>query len=184
MTDVKITKDMLIGEVVENYPQIVDRLEEAGVHCVGCGGATMESLGDGLRGHGMAEEEVDSLVTELNEIASYKPQEGQIEVTDIVFTKAKELLKKQFPDKPNMNLRIGVLPGGCSGMTYDFAFDDEIQADDLAIEKDGFKVLIDQESLQFLNGAKIDYVESLHGSGFKVQNPNAKGGCGCGKSFN
>jgi iron-sulfur cluster insertion protein len=78
-----------------------------------------------------------------------------------------------------------VLPGGCSGKTYDFSFDSNgKQSNDTVLEKDGLTVLVDNKSLGILNESRVDYVESLHGAGFVVKNPQASGGCGCGKSFN
>ncbi len=80
-------------------------------------------------------------------------------------------------------LRIGVRGGGCSGFQYDFAIDGERQADDLVIEHDGAIVLIDSTSLDFLHGARIDFVDDVIGQAFKIDNPNAASSCGCGVSF-
>lgn len=82
-----------------------------------------------------------------------------------------------------MMLRLSVTGGGCSGFQYNFALDDTAAEDDLVIEKNGIKVLIDSTSLEFLKGAEIDYVDDLIGSAFKVNNPNATSSCGCGTSF-
>jgi len=79
-------------------------------------------------------------------------------------------------------LRIFVQGGGCSGFQYGFAFDDP-KDDDMVIEKGPIKVLLDPYSAPYLAAATVDYVEDFRGSGFVVQNPNAKGTCGCGSSF-
>jgi iron-sulfur cluster assembly accessory protein len=80
-------------------------------------------------------------------------------------------------------LRIEVQGGGCSGFSYGFRFDDQINDDDLVIEQEDAVVLIDETSLQFLGGAKIDYVEDLMAASFRIDNPNASSACGCGTSF-
>jgi iron-sulfur cluster assembly protein len=80
-------------------------------------------------------------------------------------------------------LRVAVQGGGCSGFSYAFDFADEAGADDLVIELDGAKVLIDDTSLPFLAGSEIDYVEELIGESFRINNPNATAACGCGTSF-
>ena len=79
--------------------------------------------------------------------------------------------------------RVAVNGGGCSGYQYDFTFDDAVGDDDLVIERDGAKLLVDEVSLTFLKDAELDFVEDLMGSTFQVQNPNAKSSCGCGTSF-
>ena len=80
-------------------------------------------------------------------------------------------------------LRIAVVGGGCSGFQYQMTLDGEARPDDQIIEQDGLKVFVDNKSLLYLNGTNIDYVDGLTGAGFKFENPNAKGGCGCGESF-
>ena len=80
-------------------------------------------------------------------------------------------------------LRVEVIGGGCSGFSYRFGFADTVNADDLVIERDGAKVAVDEASLPFLAGSEIDFVEEIIGASFKVHNPNATSGCGCGTSF-
>ncbi|HEY3353850.1 MAG TPA: iron-sulfur cluster insertion protein ErpA [Polyangia bacterium] len=79
-------------------------------------------------------------------------------------------------------LRVQVVGGGCSGFRYDLFFD-EATANDQTIEAGGIRVVVDPMSLSYLDGTEVDYVESLEASGFKFDNPNAKGSCGCGSSF-
>jgi iron-sulfur cluster assembly protein len=79
-------------------------------------------------------------------------------------------------------LRIRAVPGGCSGYQYDMVFDDE-QTGDHRFESNGMALVVDADSLPLLNGSEIDFEESFGASGFKIKNPNASGGCGCGKSF-
>ncbi|HHI88419.1 MAG TPA: iron-sulfur cluster insertion protein ErpA [Hellea balneolensis] len=83
----------------------------------------------------------------------------------------------------NRFLRVAVDGGGCSGFQYRFEFADAPNEDDLILERDGAKILIDELSQEFLKGSEIDYVNELIGSAFKIHNPNAKASCGCGTSF-
>jgi iron-sulfur cluster insertion protein len=82
-----------------------------------------------------------------------------------------------------LKLRVFIQGGGCSGFQYGFQFDHEKQEDDIQMEQDGVEVLIDVLSLQYLDGAEIDYKDDLMGSRFLVNNPNASTTCGCGSSF-
>ncbi len=85
-------------------------------------------------------------------------------------------------DKAGKTLRVYVEAGGCSGMQYGMVFD-EHRADDLRAEFDGVSVIVDPFSANYLRGAVVDFVDALNGGGFKIQNPNARQSCGCGKSF-
>ena len=80
-------------------------------------------------------------------------------------------------------LRVSVEGGGCSGFQYKFDIDRQPAVDDLVIERDGIKVVVDPVSLQYMAGSQIDFVDDLIGASFKVENPKATAGCGCGTSF-
>jgi iron-sulfur cluster assembly protein len=80
-------------------------------------------------------------------------------------------------------LRVGVLPGGCSGFQYGLNIEEEPAEDDLVVESNGLKLFVDPFSMQYLDGVEIDFVTTFQGSGFTFNNPNATGGCGCGSSF-
>lgn len=80
-------------------------------------------------------------------------------------------------------LRVGVLPGGCSGFQYGLNIEDEPAEDDMVVEAAGLRLFVDPFSMQYLAGTEIDYVSTFQGSGFTFNNPNASGGCGCGSSF-
>lgn len=82
-----------------------------------------------------------------------------------------------------LKLRLYVTGGGCSGFSYGFAFDDQLNDDDTRIDKDGVTLVVDAMSLQYLLGADIDYEDGLEGSRFVIHNPNAQTTCGCGSSF-
>ncbi len=87
------------------------------------------------------------------------------------------------PEHAGLTLRLAVQGGGCSGFAYGFSFDDEIRDDDIIVEKDGIKVLVDEVSLDYLRGAEIDFTSDMIGAAFTVRNPNAQSSCGCGNSF-
>jgi len=100
--------------------------------------------------------------------------------------KAEEKVKQILSDQPEeyAGLRIQVVGGGCSGFSYKLGFDKSYNEEsDQLFEFDGLKVFVDRSSLLQIDGAEVDYVEGLHGSGFKFNNPNATGTCGCGESF-
>lgn len=80
-------------------------------------------------------------------------------------------------------LRVGVDGGGCSGFQYSYAVEAAPKPDDLVIERDGAKVVVDPASLGYLTGARIDFVDDLMGQSFRIENPNASSSCGCGSSF-
>ncbi|MGQ9917631.1 MAG: HesB/IscA family protein [Bryobacteraceae bacterium] len=104
-----------------------------------------------------------------------------ITLTPTAINKVKEILNMQDP-KP-AGLRIAVVGGGCSGFTYSMAFENNPGLLDKTYDFDGLKVFIDQASMLYLDGASVDYVETLEGSGFKFDNPNVRSTCGCGSSF-
>ena len=82
-----------------------------------------------------------------------------------------------------IGLRVYVYSGGCSGFRYGMMLEDQPTAEDVTIEANGIRVYVDQQSTQYLKGAEIDYLDTLMGAGFTVNNPNAVSGCGCGSSF-
>jgi len=85
--------------------------------------------------------------------------------------------------KSDMALRIAVLPGGCAGMQYGLSLDSEEQPGDEEFESGGIRLVVGRQDLPFIAGMQVDYVQSVSGSGFKVENPNASESCGCGSSF-
>ena len=101
-------------------------------------------------------------------------------LTETAVQKVKSILSERGEDA---GLRISVVGGGCSGFQYQMSLDKEPTAEDQVLEMDGLKVFVDNRSLLYLNGTRVDYVDGLTGSGFKFENPNTKGSCGCGESF-
>jgi len=104
-----------------------------------------------------------------------------VQLTEKAVGKVREILDMQEP-KP-AGLRIAVVGGGCSGFSYSMAFENQPNMLDKTYHFDGLKVFIDQASMLYLDGAEVDYVETLEGSGFKFSNPQVKSTCGCGSSF-
>jgi iron-sulfur cluster insertion protein len=105
----------------------------------------------------------------------------QVSLSDSAAKRVAQLIAAEGDEK--LMLRLTVSGGGCSGFQYGFSFDNNAQVDDHLFERDGVKVVIDDSSLDLLNGAEIDFVEDLVGAAFQVKNPNAKSSCGCGSSF-
>ena len=105
-----------------------------------------------------------------------------IEVTEPAAQRIRELLEKDGKVQTH-GLRMRVVGGGCSGLRYELAFDDQIRDVDTAIEVNGVRVILDEKSALYLAGTRLDFVDSLQESGFKMSNPNAASTCGCGESF-
>jgi iron-sulfur cluster assembly protein len=105
-----------------------------------------------------------------------------ITITDKGAEKVREFLASQNADVQTAGLRVGVRGGGCSGFQYNLAFDEQRDGDQV-FEDHGLKLLCDTQSLPYVAGSVIDYVDSLQGAGFQVNNPNVVAACGCGSSF-
>src|SRR5438445_5462606 len=110
-----------------------------------------------------------------------QPKTNPVNLTANAIAKVKEIMAQQNP-VPN-GLRVGVVGGGCSGFQYSMSFENASGLMDKVYEFDGLKVFVDATSVMYLNGAVVDYVETLEGAGFKFENPNVKTTCGCGSSF-
>lgn len=183
-----VTKDMIIGDVLKKYPDVAVVMLERGLHCVGCHANVFDTIDAGSRIHGLGDEDIDKMVDDINEfIGQNQPAqpessgEGKITLSDAAAQKVKGLLAQDNLD--GHGLRVTVTPGGCSGFVYQMNFEPKAEEKDVTLEVKGVKLFVDKESLDMLAGAEIDYVDGLNESGFKINNPNAKHGCGCGKSF-
>jgi iron-sulfur cluster assembly accessory protein len=104
-----------------------------------------------------------------------------VSLTENAIAKVKEIMAQQNPVPAG--LRIGVVGGGCSGFSYSMAFENSAGMMDKTFDMEGLKVFVDATSVMYLNGCRVDYVETLEGAGFKFENPNVKSTCGCGSSF-
>ena len=104
-------------------------------------------------------------------------------LTDKAVAEVKKFIEAEQVPVETAGLRVGVLPGGCSGFKYSLNIEEQPLEDDMVAEINGVRVFVDGFSAQYLTGITVDYVTSMQGSGFTFNNPNATGGCGCGSSF-
>ncbi|MFH1408430.1 MAG: iron-sulfur cluster assembly accessory protein [Nanoarchaeota archaeon] len=180
-----IHKDMTIGDAVKAYPQVANVFLKFGLHCVGCHVAYWETIEQGCRGHGMDERIMAKMIDEANRVVEETKKEikegEEVHVSDSAFGRIKEVIDEQ--KEKGLFFRIEVVEGGCSGMSYNFMLDSKDKEDDFVLEKKGVKVAIDKKTRYLLKGAKIDWVETVQGSAFKINNPNANNECGCGNPF-
>jgi iron-sulfur cluster assembly accessory protein len=121
-------------------------------------------------------------MTEQVDTATETPirQDG-INVSDTAAAKVKSLLEQEGRD--DLQLRIAVQPGGCSGLRYQLFFDERNLDGDIVTDFNGVSVVVDRMSSPYLNGAMIDFVDTIEKQGFTIDNPNATGSCACGDSF-
>jgi iron-sulfur cluster assembly accessory protein len=103
-------------------------------------------------------------------------------LTEAAASKAKALLDQEGRD--DLALRIAVQPGGCAGLRYNLFFDDRSLDGDLTVEFGGVNLIVDRMSAPYIQGATIDFVDTIEKQGFTIDNPNATGSCACGDSFN
>jgi iron-sulfur cluster assembly protein len=108
-------------------------------------------------------------------------QPTTVSLTDAAALKLRELTAEET--NPSVGLRVYVYSGGCSGFRYGMMIEDAPTEDDRVLETNGVKVYVDGKSVDLLSGSQIDYVDTLMGAGFTVNNPNAVAACGCGSSF-
>ena len=102
-----------------------------------------------------------------------------ITMTEPARAQLRDLIGQQEAPSENLGLRVFVYPGGCSGMSYGMAFEDQPGDDDFTVNVEGLKLYVDEASAQYVSGATIDFEESLMGGGFRILNPNAVRSCGC-----
>ena len=108
-------------------------------------------------------------------------QEKPLTLTDKAAEKAREIMEAK--ELEGYGIRIYIQQGGCSGYSYGMQFDDDVAEDDHEITEKGVTFIVDEHSMEYLEGSEVDYVESLQSTGFDINNPNAKSTCGCGESF-
>jgi iron-sulfur cluster assembly protein len=179
-----ITSDMTIGDIFAKFPhqsqKLAQAITNAGLHCVGCNAAVWETLEAGMLGHGMARSAIDDLVSKLNTILAEEVNFDTISMTPKAAKKFAEIATEE--GKPGCALRFGDMAGGCSGFEYILDFSEKKEADDEEFHSYGVNIHVNKKMVKRLMGSQIDFVDGLHGSGFKVSNPNVKSSCGCGKS--
>jgi len=106
-----------------------------------------------------------------------------IDLTETAAERIRALLEKEGKGE-TYGLRLKVVGGGCSGLRYELAFDDHVGETDTEVELHGVRLIVDEKSALYLVGTKLDFVDTLQETGFKLDNPNASTTCGCGESFN
>lgn len=109
------------------------------------------------------------------------PAEPALRISGAALARVRELITEE--GNPALKLRVFIEGGGCSGFQYGFSFEEARADDDFVLDREGVEFLVDPLSMQYLEGAEIDYVEELSGAQFVIHNPNAKTTCGCGSSF-
>jgi iron-sulfur cluster assembly accessory protein len=118
-------------------------------------------------------------------IATETPTDEQpthgVKLSDIAAGKVRSLLEQEGRD--DLRLRVAVQPGGCSGLIYQLYFDERLLDGDITRDFDGVEVVVDQMSVPYLDGASIDFEDTIQKQGFTIDNPNASGSCACGDSF-
>lgn len=182
----KIHQTMTISEILSLFPQRSQQLAQlmtrSGLHCMGCGAATWETLEAGMISHGKTQDQIDELTRQLNELLSKPLDVETISLTPRAAQKFLEIAKED--GKLGQGLRFGDRAGGCTGFEYILDFCEKIEEDDLIFDQHGIQIFVNKYSAQRLMGSEIDYLEGLYGAGFKVSNPNVRTGCGCGNSHN
>ncbi|MBB64729.1 MAG: iron-sulfur cluster assembly accessory protein [Waddliaceae bacterium] len=181
-----IHKHMVIQEILRLFPGkgelLGQELTNTGLHCVGCGAATFETLLAGMLGHGKTMADVDALVDRLNAIVSQKVDMTTITISDQAATKFLEACK--VDGKQGYGLRLEEKPGNCGDFEYvlDFAKQAD-ENDDIFNTPQGIPIYVKRSQRERLLGSSIDYIDGgLMGSGFKVSNPNVVSSCGCGSN--
>ncbi|MBP6343314.1 MAG: iron-sulfur cluster assembly accessory protein [Candidatus Omnitrophica bacterium] len=109
------------------------------------------------------------------------PNHPVVVLTDAAIEKVRSMMAKEGKD--GYALRVGVVTGGCAGLSYEMKFQKNPYDNDKTSEQNGLRIIVNEESVSFLQGIQIDYVDTLKESGFKYKNPNASSSCGCGTSF-
>jgi iron-sulfur cluster assembly protein len=121
------------------------------------------------------------LISEVRITYDMQTTERIVTITPLAIQRVKDFIAK---DKEQANgVRIFVQPGGCSGYQYGMMLEKNAKSDDLSWSEDGINIYVDNQSAKLVQGANIDFVETVQGSGFKIDNPNAVSSCGCGNSF-
>jgi len=182
-----ITKEMTIDSIFSSYPgksqKLAQAIQAAGLNCVGCQASTWETLEMGMLGHGFSDQDVESLLSKLNGILQEKEDLSTITVTPKAVAKFQEILTQD--GRPlTTALRFGIHAGGCSGYEYELDYSEAPTSEDNVFKTNGLELHVHQSVVDRLIGSEIDYIDGLHGAGFKISNPNAKSSCGCGKSQN
>lgn len=189
MTETTIHKDMTIEDILGMFPtkaqKLAQEITNAGLHCIGCGAATYETLEMGMLGHGKTEDEIVKLLDKLNALLQEAEAERDMKAISMTPNAAKKFIEILKEDgKEGYGLRFGDRLAGCSGFEYVLDYSEKALEDDQVFHSHGVDIHVNNKQANRLMGCIIDFVDGLQGSGFKISNPNAKTSCGCGTSHN
>jgi iron-sulfur cluster assembly protein len=177
-----ITTDLTFQQVFDLFPEksrgIAGIMTESGLHCVGCGAATWETLAQGMRGHGMSDDAIEDLVSRLNAYVSGVPKKADIIISDSARAKIDSLRAED--GRENWGLFFGLEAGGCQGEQYEFMLAEYAKDNESTYISDGLSVFIPTDQKPKLIHSKIDYTEGAEG--FSVENDKVTDSCGCGTS--
>jgi len=179
-----IHRQMTISQILSLFPHKAQRLSQeitnAGLHCVGCQAATWETLEAGMLGHGMNEAAITRLESRLNALLKEKADMTTISLTQRAAAKFLEFLADE--GKQGWGMSLDEIMKGCNGFEYDLDYSEKAGPDDEVFESQGIQIHVKKSKAQRFLGTEIDFVDGIHGSGFKVSNPNVRSACGCGTS--
>jgi iron-sulfur cluster assembly accessory protein len=183
-TKEQIHRQMTIKDILGKFPfksqKLSQEITNAGLHCIGCGAANYETLEMGMASHGKTDAQINDLVNKLNALLDIPTDLSTITITPKAAQKFLEIAAED--GKQGWALRFDEQMAGCSGFEYILDFAEKADADDEVFHSNGIDIVIHKKKVEKLKGCEIDYLESLHSTGFKISNPNAKSSCGCGSS--
>lgn len=181
-----IHRQMTIQQILSLFPFKAQKLSQeitrAGLQCVGCHAATWETLEAGMMGHGMNDQQINTLVDRLNALLQEEADLSSITITPRAAKKYLEILNEE--GKQGWGIRFEERMAGCSGFEYVLDFSENAAEDDDTFESNGIFIHVKKSMTPRLLGSEIDYVDGLQGAGFKISNPNVRSSCGCGSSHN
>lgn len=175
---------MTIQEIFSTFPHKSQKLAQvmtnAGLHCTSCSAATWETLEAGVKGHGFSDTVLEDLIIKLNAILAEKIDLETITITPKAAEKFKLFAREEGHEE--CALHFGDSAGGCGGFQYILDFCDAPTDEDILFLSEEIRIYVNKHAVGRLIGCVIDYVDGLHGAGFKISNPNVKSSCGCGSS--
>lgn len=184
--NVVIHRQMTIEQILSLFPfkaqKLAQEITRAGLHCVGCHAATWETLEAGMHGHGMGEDQINTLVDRLNALLQEEADLSTITITPRAAKKYIEILQED--GKPGWGIRFEERMAGCNGFEYVLDFSEKAESDDETFTSNGIEIHVKKGMVSRLLGSEIDYIDGLQGAGFKISNPNVRSSCGCGTSHN
>ena len=184
--NIVIHRQMTIEQILSLSPfkaqKLAQEITRAGLHCVGCHAATWETLEAGMLGHGMGEDQINTLVERLNALLQEETDRSTISITARAAKKYLDILQED--GKPGWGIRFEERMAGCSGFEYVLDFSEKAEENDEVFVSNGIEIHVEKNMVPRLLGSEIDYVDGLQGAGFKISNPNVRSSCGCGSSHN